>query len=279
MPNRKMIDAHMHLWDVDAHHYPWLSGNAELGKNYLLQDYLTESTRYRFEKAVHIQAGIDRQHSVLETAWLAKIAREADFPLAIVGYVDLSQSDCERVIEQHLAYPQFVGVRQILCDEMDYLSMPAWKENLSLLENYNLVFDAQIRPEQADALCEVLSKHQNTFVVEHLGLPKHFDHEHFVYWQHQMKKMAQFEHVFVKLSGFGMVDPGWTAESVKPFVATALELFGVERCLFGSNFPVEKVHKNLDQVYDGYITLCALLALSDSEQASLFYVNASSIYF
>jgi predicted TIM-barrel fold metal-dependent hydrolase len=259
----------MHLWDVDAHHYPWLVGH-ELGTSYLLNDYLNESSRYHFNKAVHIQAGIDRPDSVLETAWLDKVSREANFPLSIVGYVDLSMPDCERVIEQHLAFPHFSGIRQILCDDIDYLSIDEWRKNIALMNKYQLVFDAQIRPEQADQLCEVIARSETPFVLEHLGLPRDLDADYYIYWQNQMKKLSEFDHVFMKLSG---------ADNAQSYFLGAIDLFGVDRCMFGSNFPVDKHHKTLDQMYDGYNELCSQLSLTEDEKYSLFYLNAEKIYF
>ena len=269
MQNRRLIDAHMHLWDLEAHHHPWLVDHP-LGKSYLLKDYLNESTRYRFEKAVHVQAGIDRSDSVLETAWIEKVSDEAAFPLAIVGYVDLSKPDCERVLEEHLAYPHFVGVRQILHDELDFLSILKWRKNIALLGKHELVFDAQIKPDQVDALCEVISNSQNVFVIEHLCLPQQSDTEYFEYWQKQMKKLAQFDHVFIKLSD--IVNP-------ERYFQATIELFGVERCMFGSNFPVDKQYKSLDQLYDGYTQLCESMSLTDIERDLLFSENAELVYF
>lgn len=268
-----MIDAHMHFWDVSRYDYPWLRGTS-FEKKYLLEDYLSESKRYIFNKAVHIQAGITRQDSVKETAWISHI----NFPLAIVGYVDLSQDNCESVIEQHCNYPKFTGIRQILNeDTAQYLQDTVWKNNLSLLAKYHLSFDMQIHSEQADDACNVIAKNSNPFIITHCGHPRKLDVSYFEYWKRQMQKLAQFDHVYIKLSGFGMFNPNWSSESIKPFVLSLLEIFGMNRCMFASNFPVDKLYRSLDEIYDDFFKLTH--AFSPHEKKQLFGGNAERLYF
>lgn len=275
----KIIDPHMHLWDTERSSYPWLLQEPGLPQPYLLKDYLAETEQIHIEKAVHIQAGIARELSVQETAWISELSHTSNFPLAIVGYVDLSKNTAEQTLAEHLQYPEFTGIRLILSDEIDYLSMPSFQHNLQLLSKYKLSFDLQIHPEQMPLAHKVFSQVTCTTVLNHLGLPKIFDKQYHQYWHKLIQPLAQLPHLRVKLSGLSMFNPHWTVDEVLPFIDSALTLFDSSRCMFASNFPVDKPSVSLNQLYDRYLRMVAQLNLTEQEASQLFYETADSVYF
>lgn len=165
------IDAHHHLWDLQAVHYPWLMARGEkrffgdptpLQKNYLPEDFLTESSNYRPERSVHIQVGAAADQSIAESNWLQ---RQVEFPHAIVAYADLAAGDLEQQLDAHSNNAKLRGIRQIVGrhpeeDKQhatnDLITDPAWIDGLKLLARRGLSFDLQLIPPQMRALQDIL---------------------------------------------------------------------------------------------------------------------------
>lgn len=290
-----ITDPHFHLWDLSFHKHAWLlSNNADdhqgdltpIKKNYLLENYLSESKKYNIEKSVHVQAGWNTEDSTEETAWLQEISIKQGHPHAIVGHVDFSCKNFLSTLEKHLQHSNFKGVRQIVSYDknpyyngcaQDFLNNPTWRNNITSLEKYGLSFDLQIYPEQVDTALQLISKNSSLlFIVDHFLKPKLRSKEYFVYWTQQIKKLAAFENVYLKFSGFGMHEPNWTENSIAAYVDTALNFFSIDRCMFASNFPIDKLYKSFDDLYDCYFSLVKLF--SKTEKDKLFSFNAKNAY-
>ena len=135
----------------------------------------------------------------------------------------------------------------------------------------------QIYPEQVDAAYQLIKANPDiTFIVGHLCMPKSRTAEYFKNWQNSVAKLGSLDNVYMKLSGFGMFEPGWTAESIKPFIDAAISAFGVNRCMFASNYPVDKLYKSYDDIFDSYLT--AVHNYSQDEIKQLFQTNAELAY-
>jgi len=199
----------------------------------------------------------------------------------------LEDAGVEAVLEAHCRHRNFRGVRQILnwdpnpllsqCARVDYLGDRRWCAGFALLGRYGLSFDLQAHPWQmpeAASLARAFPEVQ--VVVDHLGMPAYRGEAGWDSWRAGVEALAGCANVSVKLSGFGMFDPAWTAASIRPEVELILDRFGVDRCMFGSNFPVDKRWKSFVEVVEGVDS--ALVSLSPTERDAVFARNAIRIY-
>lgn len=295
----QIIDAHHHLWDVGSHHYPHMKGpesvrvwgpNTRLRRNYLLADFLADVRNQNVVKSVHVQANYDFDDPVGETRWLQGVADgpgSRGFPHAIVGWVDFTAPDCERLLEEHAAFPNFRGIRQIasrhpaepLLDlaAADLLNDETWLDNFGLLGKYGLSFDHQICAHQAQDTARLAGRYPDVpIVLVHLAFPIARHYAGLQAWRAHMRLMAARPNVSLKLSGLGMTDFHWSVDSIRTFILDGIEIFGVDRCMFGSNFPVDSVMSDYDTLFDAFKAVVE--DFSDSEKRKLFHDNAARTY-
>jgi predicted TIM-barrel fold metal-dependent hydrolase len=293
----KIVDAHHHIWDLKANNYPWLhdpktprvyGDHSRICRDYLITDYLRDMANQDIVKSVHVQADSDFADPVRETRWLQSIADDPasprGFPNAIVAFADFSRDDIEAVLEDHCRQPNMRGIRQALngivtnpARHPDVLSDEKWQTNIGLLKRYNLSFDLQLFASQMESAAALVARHPDIrFVLLHEGLPMDQSPEGLADWKRGMQCLAQHPNIAVKISGFGMFDHNWTAESIRPLVLTTLELFGVDRAMFGSNFPVDGMWGTFDGIWDAYKAIAA--DFSEGEREKLFHDNAIRFY-
>jgi predicted TIM-barrel fold metal-dependent hydrolase len=276
------IDAHHHLWDIDLHRYPGLADpHSPIARHYRLDNFLADAAEWPLVKSVHVQGEIDRAQSLAETAWLQSIADERGFPHGIVAFAALQDPRLDQVLQAHAQHANVRGIRQILnpdqCDRPDYLSDPAWRAGYARLADYGLSFDLQALPEQFADASAVAAAHPNVpVVVNHTGMPRDQTPAGLIRWRRAMRLLADLPHVSVKISGFGMFDPAWTTASIRPLILETIEIFGVDRCMLASNFPVDKVWASLDRLMEAFEASTA--DLSAAEQRKLFHDNAERTY-
>ena len=291
----KCIDTHQHLWDLDNHSYPWLSPeNAQttaigdvsaLRRNYLVSDYLADIANQNIVKAVHIDARYDETNPAGETAWLQSVADAPDsrgIPHGIVAFANLADENVEALITAHTQYPNMRGIRHILnrdpdIADRDYLADTRWCDNFALLQKYNLSFDLQIFYPQMEAAAGLARRYpQIQIILNHAGMPHHPGPEGLAAWQAAMRELATCDNVTAKISGLAMTNPDWTMEGIRPFVLGTIDIFGTDRCMFGSNFPVDGLYGSFDRQWNAYKELTA--DFSEAERLALFHDNANRIY-
>lgn len=295
MTRRKIVDAHHHLWDLSrGYNYPWLqdppSGEGLLGNidpiriDYLPRDYLADTQNYDVVGSVHVEAV--PADALAETAWLESVAVPAGLAQTVVARVELQKPDAERAIAEHRNFSRVRGIRQIVnwhpnsgitFTDHDFLADDAWRRGYALLRKYDLAFDLQLYPGQMPTAADLAARHPDTpIVMNHTGMPIGRDGESVEAWRTGIKRLAGQPNVAAKISGLGMVDWHWTADSIRPFVLETIDIFGVDRAMFGSNFPVDKLYSSFDALYGAFETIVA--GFSPSEQDKLFRANALRIY-
>lgn len=292
-----VLDAHHHLWDLSANYYPWLTDRvttrvcgeySAIRKNYLLEDFFKDAADVNLVKSIHVQAEHDHTDPVRETQWLQKVADSPSsrgFPHGIIAYADLSCSDVEAILDAHSSYTNVRGIRQMLHECMVDPDNPrpsmfensTWRGNIHLLKKYRFSFDLQVYPQQMDQAYQLVKENQDLqFILCHTGQPTMRDEEGLQIWQTGMKTLAQLQNVCVKISGLGMFGRNWTADSIRPVVLYAIEVFGIERCMFGSNFPVDRMMSSYSRLWSTYNEITC--AFSDNERDALFCSNAERVY-
>lgn len=294
----RVVDPHIHLWNLDTHRYLWLehpgvsfSGdNALLKRNFLVEDFLGETGAVEVLKVVHVEANHDPADPVAETRWLQSLADDAahrGLPQGIVAGADLSAPNAPAVLEAHAAFRNVRGIRQILNVHADplydyvgrhYLREPAWQRNFALLEPLRLSFDLQIYPSQVDDAVALARRHPTTqLILNHTGMFVDRDRpQGWRAWRDGLSALAACDNVAVKISGLAMFDHDWTVESFRPYVLEAIAAFGVERCMFASNFPVDRLHAGYEALWKAYAATVA--GCSDGEKDALFRGNAERYY-
>jgi len=266
---RKVFDAHHHMWNLDHCRYPWLMAKGvkrffgdptPIQKNYLVADLFADACEFELIGSTHIQVGVAEEDAVKETVWLQSLAElNRGIPSAIIGFADLTRDDLDNHLDAHAREEIFRGVRQIIGRHPDedsktntgaLLEEPAFLHGLKLLEKRNLTFDLQLVASQYVSAAELLAKTPNLAVaICHFASPWDLTREGFTNWHHTMKAFSGLPNCTIKFSGFGMFKADWTAEDIKPYVETALELFGEDRCMAGSNFPVDKIYGGYDRIW------------------------------
>jgi predicted TIM-barrel fold metal-dependent hydrolase len=224
---------------------------------------------------------------VAETAWVQKVADAAGLPIAIVAGARLHEPEFAAQLEAHKAHPGFRGVRHILnwdpdpaltfTDRPDFMSDSQWLAGFALLERNGLSFDLQIYPWQLQDAARLASRFPNTLIIlNHAGMPIHQRDMGLATWRRGIRELAARPNTAVKISGLGMVDWHWTAESIRPLVLETIEVFGVDRSMFASNFPVDKLYSSFSDIYRSFESIVA--DFSANEQHKLFAANAERYY-
>jgi predicted TIM-barrel fold metal-dependent hydrolase len=261
-----------------------------LKHDYLLDDLLGEAGDIEVLKLVHVEANHDPADPVEETRWLQSIADRKEsrgMPNAIVAAVDLSAPNAPAVLEAHASFANTRGIRQILNVHenklFDYVGRhfmrePQWREHFALLRRYDMSFDLQLYPSQMEEAAALARSHGDTqFVINHAGM---FVDRNSVAgyraWRDGMRLLAGCRNVAVKISGLAMFDHQWSVESLRPYVLETIDTFGVERAMFASNFPVDRLFGSYADLWHAYASIVD--GASVAEKEALFCRNAERCY-
>jgi predicted TIM-barrel fold metal-dependent hydrolase len=295
----EMVDAHIHLWDLSRIRYPWLTPPLPVGitgdvssiaQDYLLEDYLRDcavhASGVRVSKVVHVEAGAHPEDALAETRWLQAIADARGFPQAIVAHAQLEKPGIEALLAGHAAHRNVRGIRQILnwhpdpgrtYTARDLLTEESWHRGFACLARHGLSFDLQIYPGQMPAAARLAARHPDIpMILNHAGMPVEKDAAGIAAWRSGMRALAAQSNVSVKISGLAMLDWHWTRESIKPFVLETLAIFGADRVMLASNFPVDRLFGTFAAFTGAYSSILA--GASQEERSKLFARNAERIY-
>ena len=296
MPDvRRIIDAHHHLWDLDACRYPWLEEKgvvrffgdpAPIQRNYLEDELRQDATDYQLDGSVHVQVGVADGDEVKESLWLDQAAGASGFPTALVAFCDLAAENAQQVLDQQQAIGRVRGIRHIVgrssaedanTGTNSLLNNTVWIENLASLRERGLSFDLQLIPPQVDQFADILELIPGLRVALcHCGSPWDQSVSGFRSWRAGLRRLARNPDVYCKISGLSMFDHDWSVADLRPVVESCIEIFGADRCMFGSNFPVDKLHKTWNEVWGAYERIT--VSCSAGEQDRLFAGTAAEFY-
>ena len=290
----RIVDSHHHIWRQQD--LPWLLGPMQprifgpyepIRRDYAIEEYLGDIAGSRVAQSIYVQANWAPARAVGEVAWVQAEADRAGYPHAIVGYADLRNPDVGDVLEAQSQYPLLRGIRMQLhwheneqfrfADGPAVMNDKALRRNVGLLAKHDLVFELQVFTAQmgdgasfAEAFADV------PMVLAHCGMPEDLTPAGWHAWREGMERLAAVPSVFVKLSGLGTfvhrLDEAHIARTVRETVA----LFGPERCLWGSNFPIEKLWTGYASLVEAYRK--ALAHLSLGAQDAIFGGTARRLY-
>jgi predicted TIM-barrel fold metal-dependent hydrolase len=283
-PIERIVDAHVHLWDpARADWYPYLAGQRELDMGdisgmcrfYDQPTYFSESANWNVVKFVHVAAA-SAPHSAEETAELDELAQATGHPDAIIGGIVPSDpiAETERLLDAQMKSPLFRGIRP-----MGGIAMGApGPDVLRALQERDLVFELMAHPDELEAAAAALADWGDlTVVVEHAGWPRSNEPDEFELWKRGISALGALgDNVHCKLSGLAMPLHTMDGDALRPWLEQCLASFGVDRCMFASNFPVDAMHGTFDELYGGFDKVTADLDAESREK--LFAANAERLY-
>ena len=293
-PLQPVVDAHHHIWRrADL---PWLTGPMQprifgpyepIRRDYPMREFLADVEGSGVVASVYVQVNWAPGRFEDEVAWVSDVAAETGWPHAIVGYADVTADDVTTQLERLAAYPLVRGIRQQFhwhdnalyrfAARPDLLAEPAVRRNIAKLADHGWAFDLQVFANQmTEAAGLVRACPDVPFVLQHCGMPEDLSADGREAWLDGLKQLADISNCVVKLSGLGTFihrnDPGHIAGIASQTVA----LFGPDRCLFGSNFPIEKLWTDYRSLIGAY--RAAIAPMGPTAEAAVFHDTAKRVY-
>jgi len=271
------IDAHQHFWNYSTDEFGWIdSSMSSLMRDYLPPHLEPVLQSHSLDGSVSVQA----RQSYQETDFLLELAEAHEFIKGVVGWVDLRDPAVEMQLERLALNPFFKGVRHVIHDEPDdnFMLKPAFINGISHLSSHSLTYDILIFSKHLPCTCNFVKQFPNQlFVVDHIAKPRIRDAE-FEPWRSCMAELAQHENVYCKLSG--MITEAhwasWQPDDLARYMDSVLELFGPDRVMFGSDWPVCTVAGTYNQVIG--LVESFISSLSADEQAAIMGTTAVTFY-
>jgi len=286
---RPIVDAHHHLWDLASHEYDWLVQDGWPAMTELLGDYSSIRRPFLIDelesvfrangvgKSVHVQADWVGD-PVDETRWLQSIADRHGYPNGIVAFTDLTQRWAPAELERHCKSPNMRGVRMThRRHHPDLLIDLSFRRNFAHLARLGLSYDISVTAARMPQALDLASAFPDTHIVlAGLAIPSDGAAESRERWRFGLRLLAQAPNVAVKCTALGVADHSWMTERIRPWIREAADLFGPERLLFGSNWPVDGLYSSYGRILNAYREILA--DLTSDELDGFFAGNAEALY-
>ncbi len=245
------IDSHHHAWQYDAHEYPWISDSMGI----LRHDYLGPELKNTLKP--HDVVGtvaVQARQSILETDWLLRLASSTDEILGVVGWAPLRESldQLRPLLEAWSSQPKLKGFRHVVQDEPDvgFLLGSEFNRGVSQLTRHGWTYDLLVFPHQLPSAVAFVDRHPDQrFVLDHMGKPAissgAFDHA----WEVHFRELSKRPHVACKFSGLvtEVREDAWDVNLLRPYWDCAIDSFGIDRLMFGSDWPVCLIRSTYNQ--------------------------------
>jgi predicted TIM-barrel fold metal-dependent hydrolase len=280
-----LVDAHQHFWDPGVHYYPWLNDEPPIPfrygdyrairRRYLPSDYLADARPYRIEKSVYVETEWDPQDPLGEMRYVDQLRREYGLPTVAVGQAWLHHANAAEILEHQAAFPFVRSIRHK--PPPGAMADAAWRRGYAALARNRLRFDLQTPWSNLGEAARLAADFPATqIILNHTGLPADRSASGIEGWKRAMTTFAARPNTALKISGLGQKGLPWTVEANRPVVLAAIEIFGVERCMFASNFPVDSLCATFATVFSGFEEIVA--QFKQAEKQALFHDNAVRIY-
>ena len=273
----KRIDAHQHFWKFNPIRDSWITDEmAVIKKDFFPDDLKSVLQQNGFDGCIAVQASQSEE----ETDFLILLSRQHDFIKAVVGWVDLQAPDITDRLDQYKSFPVLKGFRHVLQGEpqRDLMLNPNFKRGIAALQQYDFTYDILIFPDQIKFSTELVASFpEQKFVIDHIAKP-YIKRKEIDDWKIDIEKIAKHENVYCKISG--MVTEAdwktWKKEDFKPYLDVVVGAFGINRILFGSDWPVCLVAASYEKMLE--IVNEYFAAFSKEEQEQFFGLNAIRFY-
>jgi predicted TIM-barrel fold metal-dependent hydrolase len=292
-----IVDCHQHFWDLDHNYYPWLcdpvpvhfryGDYSAIKRNYLPPDYLRDAGTNRVVKTVHEEAWWNPADPVGETRFVAEVAAQYGLPTALVGAAFLAHDDIEEVLASHAASRLARGIRNYPAAAASpreaergapgSMDDAQWRRGFALLAQHGFSCDLQTPWWHLDAMAELAADFPRTqIVIVHAAMPNDRSPEGLKAWRRALEHVASQPNVAIKISGLGQPGVPWTLAANRPIIRDAVAIFGADRAMFASNYPVDRIVGTFATIYDGF--RAAVADRPQAERRKLFHDTAERIY-
>lgn len=234
------IDSHHHFWNYDPVEYGWIGPDMSV----LQQDFLPTALASEIELAgIDGVISVQARQTVEETAWLLGMAAEHEFIRGVVGWVPLASANVVSVLEPLAQSPWLKAVRHVVQDEPDeaFILGAEFNRGIAQLKQFGLVYDILIYTRQLANSIRFVDRHPDQpFVLDHIAKPTIHSTEFHESWAVKLRELARRENVVCKFSGVvtEVRDAAWSTDSIRRYWDVAIEAFGPQRLMFGSDWPV-----------------------------------------
>jgi predicted TIM-barrel fold metal-dependent hydrolase len=290
----EFVDAHHHIWrQADQ---PWLVGPMQprifgpydpIRRDYPIEEYLADLAGCGVTKSVYVQTNWANGRFEDEAAWVQHTANEHGWPHAIVAFADFDVEDVRPQLDRLAKYPLVRGVRMQLhwhenplyrfAARPDLCADPRLWRNIARLAEFEWSFDLQVfSPQMADAALLAEACPDVTFILQHAGMPEDLSPQGRAAWRGGMQELAAYPNLVCKLSGLGTFIHRNDPAHITKILGEAVALFGAERCLFGSNFPIEKLWTSYRELVDAYRQAAG--SLRPGQREAIFGTTAMRVY-
>lgn len=297
MSDLEIVDAHHHFWDPERNYHPWLRDEpmipfrygdySSIRRRFMPEEYAAVTTHFNVVKSVTMEGEWDPTDPIGETRWMQGVAERYGVPNAHVAQAWLHDDNVEVVLREQASFPLVRSVRQkprsAPRPDMVEEGLPGsltdkhFKHGYSLLSQFGLDFDLQVtwwHLREAVSLAEEFP--ETKIILNHTGLPSDRSENGLAGWRRAMKLLAEVPNAYVKISGLGMEGRPWQIEDNRVIILDTIEIFGSDRCMFGSNYPVDSLVGDFDTIIGGFLEVVKDFSLSD--QKKLFHDNAMRVY-
>ncbi len=289
-----IVDAHHHIWRRADQ--PWMQGPAvprifgeydKIKRDYLIDEFLQDLAGTGVTKSVYVQTNWAKERAVEEVEWVQSVADRSGWPHAIVSFVDFQSEDAPQVMAAQAKFPLMRGARQQLhwhenaqyrfAPVPDQMNTAMFRKNLALLQDYGWLFELQVfAPQMADGAGLAKAFPNIAFVLEHAGMLEDRSEAGRRAWRDGMRRLADQPNIHTKFSGLGTFIRRNDPNHIADIVGETVEIFGYGRCIWGSNFPVEKIWTDYASIVDA-IKAALQSAPADGRRAVL-HDNAAALY-
>lgn len=288
---------------IDAHHHIWLRKDVAwlrdppirraigdffgLRRDIPVEEWMHDVMPQGVTKSVHVTANWGPGRALDETRWLQGIADSHGFPHGIVFQAEIDDPDLENQIRAQKQFPNVRGVRHQLhwdsaplrqnVSRPDLCNTPEFRRGFALIEKHDLHFELQVFAAQAPYALDLIRAFPDTrFILVHSGMLTDRTPAAIEQWRAALTAMAEFPNVHTKISGLNMFTPDWTQQNMRQSIRDSIQIFGVGRTIYGSNFPLEKLHASYADLFGAYRTV--LDEYSRDDQRRILHDNAAAFY-
>jgi predicted TIM-barrel fold metal-dependent hydrolase len=292
-----LIDAHHHLWDLTMRKHPnrvsgarhdfFMGDDSAINRDYLPDDYRRDAAGHNVLATVHCEAEWERDDQLGEIRWVTAMHERHGIPGAIVAHAWFDTPNAEEIIAAQAVFPLVRGIRSkpVTASSPDTMAPGApgtmqdenWLRGFALLEKYQLSWDLRVpfwHLEEAAAVARAFPK--TPIILNHTGFPWDRSEEGLAAWHRGMEVLAREPNVCVKVSEFGLRDRAWDYDENRRVVLDAIAIFGIERSVFATNFPVASLRIGYGPLVDAMNRMLAGFSAEDRDR--FFWKNAAGFY-
>jgi len=284
-PSFPIVDAHQHFWDPRVNYHPWLCDQppvpfrygdySQLRRPYLPADYFADAAPHQVVKTVYVETEWDPRDPLGEMRYVEQLRRETGFPTVAVAQAWLDRDDIDATLEALARFDFVRGIRHK--PRPGQMTDEHWRSGFGKLAQRGLRFDLQAPWALLDEAARLAGDFPDAnIILNHTGLPADRSRAGIAGWKKALHALAACPNVAIKISGLGVPGEAWTAQSNREIVLAPIDIFGIGRSMFASNFPVDGLCASFDAILTGMREIVG--DFTAAEQRALFHDNAIRIY-